>query len=126
MSQHYQTRQLITKEGNPSGPIRTGHNQHTHIGNTHQPEFNSRVPRVHPPSRAQLKGCHSELNSRNVTCLTPIRSSTQGIRSELNSRNTSKPTFKVSYKPCRSHTLKQQPKVAAANSPGEGHILPRA
>ncbi|QCD82412.1 hypothetical protein DEO72_LG2g2750 [Vigna unguiculata] len=35
--------QLITEEGNLSGPIRTGHNQHTHTGNT--------VPRVHPPSR---------------------------------------------------------------------------
>ncbi|QCD96886.1 hypothetical protein DEO72_LG6g1596 [Vigna unguiculata] len=64
------------------------HNQHTHTGNTRQPELNSRVPRVHPPSRAQVEGCHSELNSRNVTCLTPISSSTQGIRSELNSRNT--------------------------------------
>ncbi|QCD78985.1 hypothetical protein DEO72_LG1g2622 [Vigna unguiculata] len=84
------------EEGNLSGPIRTGHNQHTHTSNTHQPELNSRVPRVHPPSRAQLEGCHSELNSRNATCLTPISSSTQGIRSELNSRNTNKPTFKIS------------------------------
>jgi len=31
-------RQLNTKEGNPSGPIRTGHNQHTHTGNTRQLE----------------------------------------------------------------------------------------
>ncbi|QCD96307.1 DNA repair protein REV1 [Vigna unguiculata] len=90
-----QTHQLTTEEGNLSGPIRTGHNQHTHTGNTHQSELNSRVPRVHLPSRAQLEGCHSKLNSRNVTCLTPILSSTQGIRSELNSRNTSKPTFKI-------------------------------
>jgi len=65
----------------PFGPIRTGHNQHTHTGKTRQLELNSRVPRVHPPSRAQLKGCHSELTSRNATCLTPIPSSTQGIRS---------------------------------------------
>jgi len=57
MSQDYQTRQLITEEGNPSGPIRIGHNQHTH---TRQPELNLRVPRVHLPSRAQLKGCHFE------------------------------------------------------------------
>jgi len=38
MSQDYQTRQLITEEGNPSRPIRTGHNQHTHTDNTRQPE----------------------------------------------------------------------------------------
>jgi len=56
MSQDYQTRQLTTEEGNLSGPIRTGHNQHTLTGNTRQPELNSRVPRVLPPSRAQLKG----------------------------------------------------------------------
>ncbi|QCE03429.1 hypothetical protein DEO72_LG8g1453 [Vigna unguiculata] len=96
MSQDYQTRHSTTKEGNLSGPIRIGHNQHTHTGNTCQPELNSRVTRVHPPSRAQLEGCHSELNSRNATCVTPIPSSTQGIRSELNSRNTNNPTFKIS------------------------------
>ncbi|QCD99736.1 hypothetical protein DEO72_LG7g1021 [Vigna unguiculata] len=72
----------IIEEGNLSEPIRTGHNQHTLTSNTRQPELNSRVPHVHPPSRAQLEGCHSELNSRNATCLTPIPSSTQGIRSE--------------------------------------------
>jgi len=66
MFQDYQTRQRFTEEGNLSGPIRTGHNQHTHTGNTRQPELNSRVPRIHPQSRAQLEGCHSELNSRNV------------------------------------------------------------
>jgi len=38
MSQDYQTRQLNTEEGNLSGPIRAGHNQHTHTGNTRQPE----------------------------------------------------------------------------------------
>jgi len=96
MSQDYQTRQLTTEEGNLSRPIRTGHNWHTHTDNTRQPKLNSRVPPVHPSSRAQLEGCYSELNSRNVTCFTPISSSTQGIRSELNSRNTSKPTFKES------------------------------
>ncbi|QCD86882.1 hypothetical protein DEO72_LG3g1411 [Vigna unguiculata] len=73
---------LITEEGNLSGSIRNGHNQHTHTDNTRQPELNSRVPRVHLPSRARLEGCHSEINSRNVTCLTPIPSSTQEIRSE--------------------------------------------
>ncbi|QCD89682.1 hypothetical protein DEO72_LG4g628 [Vigna unguiculata] len=77
MSQDYQTRQPTTKEGNLFGPIRTGHNQHTHIGNTRQPVLNSRVPRVHPPSRAQLEGCHSELNSRNVR-LTTAKSPSRG------------------------------------------------
>ncbi|QCD79374.1 hypothetical protein DEO72_LG1g3013 [Vigna unguiculata] len=85
-----------TEEGNLVGPVCTGHNQHIHTGNTRKPELNSRVPRVHLPSRAQLEGCHSKLNSRNVMCLTPIPSSTQGIRSELNSRHTSKATFSVS------------------------------
>ncbi|QCD89557.1 hypothetical protein DEO72_LG4g503 [Vigna unguiculata] len=66
MSQDYQTRQRFTEEGNLSGPIRTGHNQHTLTGNTRQPELSSRVPRVHPPSRAKLERCHFELNSRNV------------------------------------------------------------
>ncbi|QCE04321.1 hypothetical protein DEO72_LG8g2357 [Vigna unguiculata] len=82
MSHDYQTYQPINEEDNLSGPIRTGHNQHTLTCNTRQPELNSIVPRVHSPSRAQLEGCHSELNSRNATCLTPIPSSTQGIRSE--------------------------------------------
>ncbi|QCE00472.1 hypothetical protein DEO72_LG7g1762 [Vigna unguiculata] len=72
MSQDYQTRQPTIEEGNLSGPIRTGHNQHTHIGNTRQSELNSRVPRVHPPSRAQLEGCRFELNSRNPAIL-PLR-----------------------------------------------------
>ncbi|QCD96305.1 hypothetical protein DEO72_LG6g1007 [Vigna unguiculata] len=57
MSQDYQTRQRFTEEGNLSGPIRTGHNQHTHTGNTHQPELNPRVP---------VFIRHPELNSRNV------------------------------------------------------------
>ncbi|QCD83211.1 hypothetical protein DEO72_LG2g3554 [Vigna unguiculata] len=50
MSQDYQTRQSTTEEGNLTGPIRTGHNQHTPTGNTRQPELNSR-----DPFRAQLK-----------------------------------------------------------------------
>ncbi|QCD86326.1 hypothetical protein DEO72_LG3g847 [Vigna unguiculata] len=81
---------LTTEEDNLSGPICTGHNQHTHIGNPRQPELNSRVPRVHPPSQAQLEGCHSELNSRNAI----------------------------------SRIQNQQPKAAAAKSPGGEHIPP--
>jgi len=44
--------------GNLSGPIHTGHNQHTHTANTRQPELNLKVPRVRPPSRDQLEECH--------------------------------------------------------------------
>ncbi|QCD99650.1 hypothetical protein DEO72_LG7g936 [Vigna unguiculata] len=94
--EHRQTQ--ADREGNLFGSICTGHNMHIHTGNTRHPKLNSRVPRVHPPSRAQLEGCHSELNSRNATCLTPIPSSTQGICSELNSRNTNNPTFEASPK----------------------------
>jgi len=75
MSQDYQTRQLITEEGNPFGPICIGHNQHTHTGNTRQPELNSRVAIPSStrgmPFRAQLEECHvlnpyPELNSRDT------------------------------------------------------------
>jgi len=51
-SQDYQTRQQTTEEGNLYGPIHTGHNQHTHTNNTRNLDLNSRVPRVHPSSRA--------------------------------------------------------------------------
>jgi len=116
MSQDYPTRLYWPQlKGYLSGPIRTGHHQRTLTYNTRQPELNSRVSRVHPPSRAQLEGYHFELNSRNATCLTPIPSSTQGICFEPqlkgyilshNSRNTNKPTFKISAKPCRPRTSK--------------------
>jgi len=59
-SQDYQTRQLITEEGNLSRPICTSNNQHTHTNNTRQPELNLSVPCVHLPSQAQVEGCHSE------------------------------------------------------------------
>ncbi|QCD78514.1 hypothetical protein DEO72_LG1g2149 [Vigna unguiculata] len=52
----YQTRQQNTEEANPSGPIRTVHSQHTPIGNTHQPEPQLKVPRVHPLARATTQG----------------------------------------------------------------------
>ncbi|QCD93769.1 hypothetical protein DEO72_LG5g1845 [Vigna unguiculata] len=97
-------RQLTTVEGNLSRPIRIGHNQHTHTSNTRQPKLNSRVLRVHPPFRAQLEGCHSELNSRNVTCLTPTR---EGIPKS----------------PGGGHV---PPSVATSRSPGRGHVPPSA
>ena len=83
-SQDYQTRQLITEEVNLSGPIRTGHNQHIHTGNTRQTELNSRFPHVHPPSRAQLEGCHSESQLKECHVLNPYP--------ELNSRDTFRAT----------------------------------
>jgi len=65
----------------------------------------------------QLKRCHSEPQPRNAMCLTPIsshnsrdtfRATTQGIRSESQLKeHSSKLTFEVSPKPCRSHTSKQ-------------------
>ena len=107
-SQDYQTHQLITKESNPFEPIRTGHNQHTHTGhnqhthtdNTRQPELNSRVPRVHSPSRAQLKG--------------HVPSSTEGTKqSHLWSI-----TKSLIDHACRI----QQLGLIAAKSPSGGHI----
>jgi len=67
MSQDYQTRQLITEEGNLSGPIRTSHNSHSH--RQHSPtrattqEFLVFILHPEPPlkichSQPQLKECH--------------------------------------------------------------------
>ncbi|QCE14574.1 hypothetical protein DEO72_LG11g1577 [Vigna unguiculata] len=74
-SQDYQTRQLITEEGNPSGPIRIGHNQHTHTDNTRQPE-----PQLKSSSCSSAIPSHNSRdvilshNPENATCLTPIPS----------------------------------------------------
>jgi len=98
-SQDYQTRQLNTEEGNLTRPIRTRHNTHTHTGNTRQPK-----PQLKSSSCSSAIPSHNSRdvipshNSRNATCLTPIPSH--------NSRNTSKPTFKISPKPCRPRTSK--------------------
>ncbi|QCD83795.1 hypothetical protein DEO72_LG2g4142 [Vigna unguiculata] len=57
-----------TEEGNLSGPIRTGHNQHTHTGNTRQPE-----PQLKGPSCSSAISSHNSRdaipshNSRNTT-----------------------------------------------------------
>ncbi|QCE06134.1 hypothetical protein DEO72_LG9g1145 [Vigna unguiculata] len=62
-------------EGNLSRPIRTGHNQHTHTGNTRQPE-----PQLKGSSCSSAIPSHNSRdsilshNSRNITCLTPIPS----------------------------------------------------
>ena len=60
MFQDYQTRQLIIEEGNPSGAIRTGHNQHTHTGNTRQPD---------PQLKSSL--CSSAISSHNSRDVIP-------------------------------------------------------
>ncbi|QCD90168.1 hypothetical protein DEO72_LG4g1123 [Vigna unguiculata] len=74
-SQDYQTRQSTTEEDNLAGPIRTGHNQHTHTGNTRQPEpqiksssCSSAIPSLNS------KDVILSHSSRNATCLTPIPS----------------------------------------------------
>jgi len=73
--QDYQTRQLITEEGNLTGPIRTHRYVHAHTSNTRQPE-----------SQLKSSSCSSAIpnhnsrdaipshNPRNTTCLTPIPS----------------------------------------------------
>ncbi|QCE15112.1 hypothetical protein DEO72_LG11g2120 [Vigna unguiculata] len=64
-----------TEEGNLSGPIRTGHNQHTHTDNTRQPE-----PQLKSSSCSSVIPSHNSRdvilshNSENATCLTPILS----------------------------------------------------
>jgi len=78
-SQDYQTRQLNTKEGNLTAPIRTRHNAHTHTGNTRQPE-----PQLKSSSCSSAILSHNSRdvipshNSRNATCLTPIPSHNLG------------------------------------------------
>ncbi|QCE03741.1 hypothetical protein DEO72_LG8g1766 [Vigna unguiculata] len=109
-SQDYQTRQPTTEEGNLSGPIRTGHNQHTHTGHTRQPE-------------PQLKGfsCSSAIpshnsrdvipshNSRNTTCLTPIPSHNSRDTFRATTQGTpATPPLKHHQKPRRSRLENQQ------------------
>jgi len=80
-SQDYQTRQLITEEGNLTGPIRTRHCMHTHTDNTRQlkPQLKSSSCSSAIPSHNSRDAILSH-NPRNATCLTPILS--------LNSRDT--------------------------------------
>ncbi|QCD99439.1 hypothetical protein DEO72_LG7g720 [Vigna unguiculata] len=48
-----------TEEGNPSGHIRTSHNQHTHTGTLANPSYNSRFLVFICYPEPQLKGSHS-------------------------------------------------------------------
>jgi len=66
MSQDYQTRQPTIEESNLSGPIRTGHNQHTHIGNTRHPELNSRNAILSSTRGMYVFNPYPELNSRDT------------------------------------------------------------
>jgi len=98
MSQDYQTRQWFTEEGNLSGPIRTGHNQHTHMATLANP--------------SSTQGFlvfirHPELNSRDV-----IPSSTRGMYvlnpyPELNSRD----MFRAQLKEPSNLTFEASPKA---------------
>ncbi|QCE04046.1 hypothetical protein DEO72_LG8g2079 [Vigna unguiculata] len=80
-SQDYQTRQLITEEGNLTGPIRTRRCMHTHTDNTRQLK-----PQLKSSSCSSAILSHNSRdailshNPRNATCLTTILS--------LNSRDT--------------------------------------
>jgi len=79
MSLDYQTRQLNT-------------------GNTRQPELNSRVPRDHSASRAQLEGCHSEPQLKECHVLkidvSPSSDSSPARQFLENSRNPENPVTK--------------------------------
>ncbi|QCE10401.1 hypothetical protein DEO72_LG10g1631 [Vigna unguiculata] len=121
---HTPQRQPTTEEDNLSGPIRTGHNQHTHTGHTRQPE-------------PQLKGfsCSSAIpshnsreaipshNSRNTTCLTaiPSHNSRDTFRATTQGTPATSP-LKHYQKPCRTPYEVHQLGLTAAKSPSGGHV----
>jgi len=139
--QDYQTRQLTTEEGNLFGPIRIGHNQHTHTGSTGQPELNSRVPYVHPPSRAQLEGCHSEPQLKECHMLNPypelnsrdtFQATTQGTpasrplrypRSLVDHAHHSKQDTNLLQQNRLALLMRRQP-LSASRPPSRGHVPP--
>jgi len=84
---------------------------------------NSRVPPVHPPSRATTEEMLFRATTQGIPCAYPypepqlkgyIPSSTQGTPAI--------PFLKHHQKPCRSRLQNKQPKVAAAKSPSGGHV----
>jgi len=90
------TRQQNTEEGNPSGSIRTVHNQHTPTDNTRQPEPQLKVPRVHPLSRATTQGKSFQATTHKMPHAYPLSwATTQGYILGHNPRNTSKLTIKI-------------------------------
>jgi len=75
----------------------------------------------------QLEGCHFEPQLKECHVLNPYpKPQLRGYVPSHNSRNTSKPTFKVSLKPCRSHTsIVRTPILLHASRPlGEGRVPP--
>ena len=60
-----------TEEGNPSGPIRTGHNQHTHTGTLANPSHNSKFLVFIRYPEPQLKGSHSGLQPKECHMINP-------------------------------------------------------
>jgi len=109
-SQDYQTCQSTTEEGNPFGPIRTGHNQHTHTDNTRQLE-----PQLKGSSCSSAIPSHNSRdvilshNSRNTTCLTPILSHNSRDTFRATTQGTlAIPPLKHYQKPCRSYLWNQQ------------------
>ena len=123
-SQDYQTHQPTTEEGNLSGPIRTGHNQHTHTGHTRQPE-----PQLKGFSCSSAIPSHNSrdvipsLNSRNTTCLTPIPShhSRDTFRARTQGTPATSP-LKHYQKPCRTPYEVQQLGLTAAKLPSGEHV----
>jgi len=92
------------------------------------PSHNSRVSRVHPPSRAttqeMLFGAATQGIPRDLTPIPSHNSrdtfwaTTQGTLAIL--------PLKHHQKPCRSRLQNQQPKVATAKLLSEGHVPPGA
>jgi len=60
-----------TKEGNPSGPICTGHNQHTHTGTLANPSHNSKFLVFIRYPEPQLKGSHFGPQPKECHVLNP-------------------------------------------------------
>jgi len=132
MSQDYQTRKLITKEGNLTGPICSRCYVHTHTSNARQPEpqlksfscsfaILSHNLRDAIPSH-NLRDAILSHNLRNTTCLTPIpshnskdtfRATTQGTPA---SRPLRYPISLVDH----THQSKQKP-LCFIVSPGVAH-----
>ncbi|QCE09780.1 hypothetical protein DEO72_LG10g1003 [Vigna unguiculata] len=112
------------RQGNLSGPIRTGHNQHTHTGHTRQPE-----PQLKGSSCSSAIPSHNSRdaipshNSRNTTCLTPIPShnSRDTFRATTQGTPATSP-LKHYQKPCRTPYEVQQLGLTASKPPSGGHV----
>ena len=72
MFQDYQTRQLFTKEGNLVDPIRTTTTCTFTLATLANPIHNSRVPRVHPPSRATTQEMLFQATTQGIPRALPL------------------------------------------------------